>query len=64
MGVLPTRPTEQLELGEVGWLRFDAGTAAAHWGVENPIGRRDKKSGDTKRKQADIERSLRLFAAE
>ena len=29
--------------------------AAEFWGVENPIGRRDKKSGARKRKQHEIE---------
>ena len=64
MGISPALPSETLELGDADLLRFDAGRAATYWGVQNPIGRRDKRSGATKRKQIDIERSLGLIAAE
>jgi DNA (cytosine-5)-methyltransferase 1 len=30
-------------------------SAAAYWGVANPISRRNRKSGAVKRKQEDIE---------
>lgn len=65
MKVQPSRPRKPVELGESTLLRFDLSEAAAYWGVSNPIGRRDKKSGATKRKQAEIERTrlLELEAA-
>ena len=56
MGVKPSRPEEVLTLGDVSLLHLDPTQAAQHWSVDNPIGRRNMKSGATKRKQVDIER--------
>lgn len=55
LDVQPTRPKASLELGDPALLRMDMSQAAAYWGVPNPIGRRDRKSGDRKRKQHEIE---------
>lgn len=52
----PTRPKQTLTLGDTELLTLDLSNAAAHFGVKAPSGRRDRKSGAKKRKQADIER--------
>lgn len=59
MGALhgtPAKPDEVLRLGDERLLQFDLSQAAAHFSIEAPRQRRDKKSGNVKRKQADIER--------
>ena len=58
LGFEPTSPPGSIPLGSPDLLRFDMTEAAAHWGVDVPIGRRDRKSGARKRKQRDIEREL------
>ncbi|MGO4638440.1 DNA cytosine methyltransferase [Mesorhizobium sp. 2RAF45] len=55
IGVEPTRPTMPIELGDAALLRMDMSQAAEFWNIGNPIGRRDRKSGATKRKQHEIE---------
>ena len=49
LGVAPTRPTESIALGSPDLLSMDMTRAAAHWGIEVPIAKRDRKSGATKR---------------
>lgn len=56
LAAVPTRPSGVLELGDPGLLSLDLSAAAAHFGVDAPSGRRDRKSGAVKRKQIDIER--------
>ncbi len=56
LGAEPTRPEVTLELGDEVLLAFDLSGAAAHFGVNRPPSRRDKKSGAKKRKQIEIER--------
>lgn len=56
LGVIPNRPEGSIPLGDRTLLSFDLTRAAAHFGVEAPPSRRDKKSGAKKRKQIDIER--------
>lgn len=58
LGVEPTRPTESLALGGTDLLRMDLSQASKFWEIDNPIARRDRKSGARKRKQADIEAAL------
>lgn len=55
LGLEPTRPSEIIQPQNPELLRMEVSEAAAYWGVANPIGRRDKKSGATKRKQWEIE---------
>ena len=55
LGISPERPELTIELGNSQLLRMDITQASTFWGIENPIGRRNKKSGAKKRKQADIE---------
>lgn len=54
-GIEPSKPRSKVALGDPQLLRMDATQAAAYWGVANPIGRRDRKSGAKKRKQHEIE---------
>jgi DNA (cytosine-5)-methyltransferase 1 len=61
LGRVPSRPAGSIALGDPALLLMDMGQAAAFWQVERPAGKRDRKSGDVKRKQADIE-ALRLAA--
>lgn len=58
LGVKPTRPSVAIALGDDDLLRMDMSSAAAFWSIQNPIGRRDRKSGATKRKQQEIEAAL------
>lgn len=60
LGVRRSRPTVAIDLGETDLLTMNSAQASAHFGVENPIGRRDKKSGAKKRSQAEIEASNSL----
>ena len=63
LGIEPTRPVESLALGDTELLRMDLSAASAFFKVENPIARRDRKSGARKRKQADIEATLTAATA-
>ena len=56
LGANPARPERPIALGDPALLSLDASAAARHFGVEARPNRRDRKSGATKRKQADIER--------
>ena len=56
LAVAPTIQPGSIPLGSTRLLELDMTQAAAHWGVDVPIGKRDRKSGATKRKQRDIER--------
>jgi DNA (cytosine-5)-methyltransferase 1 len=55
MGQKPVRPSRLLALGDTKLLRIGMAEASAFWGVEVPIGKRDRKSGARKRKQSQIE---------
>ena len=55
-GIEPNRPAGSLRLGDERLLKMDMTQASAYWSVKVPIGKRDRKSGDKKRKQEDIER--------
>ena len=56
LGIVPTRTSRAIALGDTALLSLDLSGAAAHFGVEAPPSRRDRKSGARKRKQIDIER--------
>lgn len=60
LGKRQTRPSEPLELGDENLLSMSNTDAAAYFKIKNPIGRRDKKSGAKKRRQAEIEESNTL----
>lgn len=51
LGKKPTRPKGSIALGDPALLQFGTGEAASYWGIQNPIAKRDKKSGAKKRKQ-------------
>lgn len=63
LGVKPIRPGKIIALGDSALLRMDMSKACSFWGIPNPIGKRNRKSGVTKRRQHDIE-TERLLAAE
>lgn len=56
LGVQARRPAETISLGDVSLLNMDLSSASAHFDVEAPASRRDRKSGAKKRKQVDIEK--------
>ncbi len=62
MNLQPQRPREIIDLGAKTLLEFTVSRASNHWNVENPIGRRDQKSGARKRKQDEIEATNAAFA--
>jgi len=51
----PQRPADAIDLGDPALLEMSMSHASAYWGIAIPIGRRDRKSGARKRKQAEIE---------
>ncbi len=53
--ILASRPLAPIDLGDPALLRMGMAQAAAHFGVQSPIGKRDRKSGARKRKQSEIE---------
>lgn len=55
LGIIPGRPARQLDLGRPEILAMRMGEAAAYWKVPVPIGKRDRKNGLHKRRQAEIE---------
>jgi len=55
LGIRPSRTARTVPLGDPSLLYLEMGQAAALFGVDAPDGRRDRKSGAKKRKQADIE---------
>ncbi len=63
LGVTPTLPIDSVPLGDTQLLDMDMTEASAHWGVDVPIGKRDRKSGATKRKQQEIERERTAVTA-
>ena len=63
LGIEPTRPEAKIALGNPALIRMDMSQASEHFGIDNPIGRRDRKSGAKKRKQHEIE-ALRYIARE
>lgn len=63
MGMRPARPRRRVELGKTELLKFDMRQAASHWNVPAPPGKRDRKSGATKRSQSETEAErLRMLA--
>jgi DNA (cytosine-5)-methyltransferase 1 len=61
LGAMPSRPENSLNLGNPTLLNLDMSSAAAHFEVTAPNGRRDKKSGAKKRKQHEIEAERQLL---
>lgn len=58
MGRAVRSPRKKIELGDTDLLYKDMGGASRYWGIEAPIGGRDRKSGAKKRTQEEIERTL------
>ena len=55
MGIRPVRPKAIVPLGDEALLRMDMSEASDYWGVEDPIGKRNLKSGIKKRRQFEVE---------
>lgn len=49
------KSNEVINLGCDDLLRMDMSSASRYWGIKNPIAKRNKKSGNKKRKQEEIE---------
>jgi DNA (cytosine-5)-methyltransferase 1 len=58
LGKTRERPTTIVQPGPKELLSLTVSEASAHFGITPPNGKRDRKSGATKRKQQDIEASL------
>lgn len=63
LGFEPTRPVESLALGDTDLLQMDMSQACEFFKIDNPIARRDRKSGARKRKQSEIEAALTATTA-
>ncbi|MGB3299163.1 MAG: DNA cytosine methyltransferase [Phormidesmis sp.] len=50
----PEQPLEAVQLGDKALLKMDMSAASKYWRIESPIRRRDRKSGQRKRKQEEI----------
>jgi len=55
-GVSPSKPRRLIRFNSEDLLKLDMKRASEFWGIDVPIGKRNKKSGARKRKQTDIER--------
>lgn len=55
LGIVPTRADNAINLGDESLLYMEMAEAAEYFGVRKPSSKRDRKSGATKRKQAEIE---------
>lgn len=55
LGIRPKRPKRSIQLDNTDLLYMEMSGAAGHFGVAPPNGKRDRKSGATKRKQHEIE---------
>ncbi len=58
IGQAPRRPSEELPLDRPELLSMDMSQAARYWRIPVPIGKRDRKSGQRKRKQCEIHLTL------
>ena len=63
MSLKPKRPSKSISLGDTVLLAFDMSSAAKHFGILAPNGRRDRKSGAKKRKQHETEAQYQLLRA-
>ncbi len=61
LGAEPSRPDGIVALGDPALVRMDMSAASRHFGIDKPIGGRDRKSGATKRGQNEIE-AARMMA--
>jgi DNA (cytosine-5)-methyltransferase 1 len=60
LGIPIELPDEPIALGDPSLLRWDMSEASEYFGIEVPIGKRNRKSGAKKRKQHEIEAQLVL----
>lgn len=62
LNIVPKKPPQKIALGKPELLSMNMREASNFWNVPIPIGRRNRKSGARKRKQVEIEHSLRTRA--
>lgn len=55
LGVDPKQPSGAISLGDKALLKMDMSSASKYWGIKKPIKNRDRKNGQRKRKQTEIE---------
>ena len=55
LGIEPVRPADTIQLGDSALIGMDMSQASRYFGIQNPIGHRNRKSGAKKRKQHEIE---------
>jgi DNA (cytosine-5)-methyltransferase 1 len=55
LGILPERPADTISLGAPLLVKMAGSEASSYFGIPNPIGKRDRKSGARKRKQHEVE---------
>jgi DNA (cytosine-5)-methyltransferase 1 len=60
-GFVPQNCSDTIRLGDPVLVKMDVGAASKYWGIEPPIGKRDRKSGARKRSQQETE-AARLLA--
>lgn len=58
MRIVVDPPTRQVKLGSPALLKMDMSQASRFWGIDVPIGKRDRKSGIKKRKQISNSRQI------
>ena len=64
LGIEPVRTVGKISLGDPTLIRMDMSEASAYFGIEKPIGRRDRKSGALKRSQREVEAQRHISRAE
>lgn len=55
LGITSEPSRRKILLGDPSLLSMDMGGASAYWEIPVPIGKRDRKNGQRKRKQGEIE---------
>jgi DNA (cytosine-5)-methyltransferase 1 len=63
LGASPMSSKKAIPLGDPALLSFEMSEAAAFWGIECPIQKRDRKSGARKRSQQETERERLSISA-
>ncbi len=63
LGKTPIAPTLPISLGDPALLEMTVSQASLHFGIPAPNGKRDRKSGATKRKQHEIEAAIQARIA-
>ncbi len=60
IGHHPKYCEDAIALGDPALLKMDVSNASEYWGIQRPLGKRDRKSGARKRRQWEIEAAIQL----